>query len=108
MLDFARRWGYNIIMKRILSRTLYLLVFLLCCLLAIGLVSACTVYCVHAVEGEAHCDCPVCRIVTAIGGGFALSMVVFAVAVAVRRTARHPRATLRRRSPVLLAVKLNC
>ena len=81
----------------------------LCCLLAVGLVLVSTIYCTHAIEGEDHCECPVCRVFSMVGVAYVLVLTVAVVAAACRRrrTAQRDAETCAD-TPVLLAVKLNC
>jgi hypothetical protein len=95
-------------MKTVLSRVLHKVLPVFLCLLALGLVFACTVYSAHAVEGETHCDCPICRIFTAIGAVFALSFVSVVLVAVKRGVGRHTSHAAPALTPVRLAVKLNC
>ena len=82
----------------------------LCCLLALALVLACTVYAAHTIEAEkeAHCDCPICRLFSVVGAIWVLSVALIAVLATSKKKDFVSKRETFAETPVLLFVKLNC
>lgn len=79
-------------------------------LLSAALVLACTVYAAHTVaEGEdAHCDCPICRLISVVGTAWVLTVALAAVLVNIRSRKDAKARQTQAQSPALSLVKLNC
>lgn len=98
-----RRLQYNVAMRSLPRVAKPIAVLLL--LAVVGLVLACTICGMHAVEG--HCDCAVCRVCMSLSGTATLIVFILSAGIALRR--RYVKSgRVRRAVNPLFLVKLNC